>query len=69
MTISKRLAELEKKENAVRWRCDSAVYKEGEPIKYDGLTFYNEDDLMAYGKSINTHILPICIVNSKQPNA
>jgi hypothetical protein len=63
--INKRLTELEEREEAIRWRYDSATYRQGEPINYDGLTFHNERDLIAYGKSINTHILPVCMVNSR----
>jgi hypothetical protein len=65
MKIDKRLETLEEREEAIRWRYDSATYKEGYPIQYDGLTFHNERDLIAYGKTINTHILPVCIVNSR----
>ncbi len=65
MKIDKRLETLEEREEAIRWRYDSATYRQGEPIKYDGLTFFNERDLITYGKTINVHILPVCIVNAK----
>ena len=62
MKIKRRLDDLEIKSGINAPTFDSVQYNEGDPIEYDGFTFENEDDLKAYGKSINVDILPVCIV-------
>ena len=65
MNLNKRLSELEIKQGINKPQFDSVMYREGEPIEYDGFTFDNEADLRAYGKSKNIDILPVCLVNAR----